>query len=351
MTLPSRRVVAALATASACLLAGCGEGDPAPPPARTLLLDAVAPSGFPAGPVTSAAPEDSALTEERAHLGRRLFYEKELSRTREVSCASCHQQEHAFSDPDVVSSGVEGRQGTRNAPALVNLAWSERFFWDGRARSLEEQAGQPVENPLEMDLPLGEAVERLKELPHYVDEFQVAYGEGIDSENLAKALSSFVRVLVSGGSAYDRHLAGDDRDFGAAAARGERLFFSERAECFHCHSSAALTNDGLFNNGSYVEGGDEGRKAVTGRAGDLGKFKVPGLRNVAVTAPYLHDGSLPTLREVVERYAAGGLGHPSTDPQIRPLELTAEEVEDLLAFLESLTDRDFLTDPRFGPPQ
>jgi cytochrome c peroxidase len=330
-------------------LVACGNASPADTEPR--LVDAVAPNGLPAGPVTRTAPEGSELTEERAQLGRKLFYETELSRTGEVSCASCHRQEHAFSDPDTVSSGVEGREGTRNAPALVNLAWSERFFWDGRTTTLEEQAGQPIENPLEMDLPLEEAVDRLKRLPPYAQRFEEAYGGPIDAEKLTQAIASFVRVLVSGNSPYDRHLAGDDQDFGEAAARGERLFSSERAECFHCHPAGAFTNDGLFNNGSYVEGGDEGRRAVTGRAGDLGKFKVPSLRNVGVTGPYLHDGSLRTLREVVERYAAGGLGHPSTDPQIRTLELTKDEVDDLVAFLESLTDDAFLSDARFGPPQ
>jgi cytochrome c peroxidase len=275
-----------------------------------------------------------------------LFYETSLSRTGEISCASCHRQEYAFSDPKPVSAGVEAVQGTRNAPALVNLAWSERFFWDGRAASLEEQAGEPIESPVEMDLSLDDAVARLSANPSYASDFETTFGEPVTADTLRKALASFMRVLVSGDSPYDRHLAGDDSQFGAAAARGEQLFFSEKAECFHCHPQGALTNDGFFNNGSYREGGDEGRKGVTGRSGDLGKFKVPGLRNVAASAPYMHDGSLTTLREVVEQYAAGGLGHPTTDPQIVLLPLTADDIDDLLAFLEALTDQAFLEDPR-----
>lgn len=333
-------------------LLGCGSPEaPAPegqePSAEGALTDAVAPAGFPAGTIAQTAPPDNPLTEARARLGRRLFYETNLSRTGEISCASCHRQEYAFSDPNGVSVGVEERRGTRNAPALVNLAWSERFFWDGRASSLEEQAGKPLENALEMDLPLDEAVARLSAEPSYVKDFESAFGEPITTDNLRKAIASFMRVLVSASSPYDRHLAGDDGDFGAAALRGEELFFGEQAECFHCHQQGALTNDGFFNNGSYREGGDEGRKDVTGRSGDLGKFKVPGLRNVAVSAPYMHDGSLATLREVIEHYAAGGLGHPSTDPQIVPLQLSADEIDDLLAFLESLTDAAFLEDARF----
>jgi cytochrome c peroxidase len=342
-----------LAAAVALLaLLGCSEHDTpaasvgAPAPEDT-LTGAIAPAGFPAGSVAQAAPPDNPLTEERARLGRRLFYETSLSRTREVSCASCHRQEYAFSDPNPVSSGIEALQGTRNAPALVNLAWSERFFWDGRAASLEEQAGKPIENPVEMDLSLDDAVARLSEEPSYVKDFESTFGEPVTTDTLRKALASFVRVLVSGNSPYDQHLAGDDRQFDAAAARGEELFFSEKAECFHCHPQGALTNDGFFNNGSYLEGGDEGRKGVTGRSGDLGKFKVPGLRNVAASAPYMHDGSLATLREVVEQYSVGGLGHPSTDPQVLPLHLAARQIDDLVAFLEALTDEAFLDDPRF----
>ena len=335
-------------------LLGCGDGDePAPSSDARFpegaLTDAVAPPGFPAGSVVKAAPADNPLTEAGARLGRRLFYEPSLSRTRDISCASCHVQEHAFSDPNPVSSGVEALRGTRNALALVNLAWSERFFWDGRSPSLEEQAGKPIENPVEMDLGLEDAVARLRAEQSYVRDFDLAFGEPVTADNLRKALASFIRVLVSANSPYDRHLNGDDTLFSAAAARGEELFFSEKAECFHCHPQGALTNDGFFNNGSYRGDADEGRKGVTGRSGDLGKFKVPGLRNIAVSAPYMHDGSVATLREVVEQYAAGGLGHPSTDPQIVPLRLSADQVDDLLAFLEALTDRDFLNDLRFRP--
>jgi cytochrome c peroxidase len=335
-------------------LLGCADHDQPAPSGQAgspgeELTAAVAPTGFPAGSVMRTAPADNPLTEAGARLGRRLFYEPNLSRSRDVSCSSCHVQEHAFSDPNPVSSGVEALRGTRNAPALVNLAWSERFFWDGREPSLEAQAGKPIENPVEMDLALDDAVARLRADESYVKEFDSVFAEPVTSENLRKALASFVRVLVSGNSAYDRHLNGDDSLFSAAASRGEAVFFGEKAECFHCHPQGALTNDGMFNDGSYREGGDEGRKGVTGRSGDLGKFKVPGLRNVAVSAPYMHDGSLATLREVVEQYVAGGLGHPSTDPQIVPLGLEAADVDDLLAFLEALTDPDFLNDPRFRP--
>jgi cytochrome c peroxidase len=316
---------------------GCADHDSPATKTEAPLTDAVAPAGFPAGPITARAPADNALTEDRARLGRRLFYEPALSRTRDISCSSCHLQQNGFADPN-------------NAPSLANLAWSSHFFWDGRATSLEEQAGKPIENPVEMDLSLDDAVARLSADASYARDFQAAYGNAVTTDTLRQALASFVRTLVSSHSPYDAHLAGDDTHFSKAAARGEALFFSTKTECFHCHTEGALTNDGFFNDGSYLDGGDEGRKLITERAADLGKFKVPGLRNIAVTAPYMHDGSVPTLREVVERYAAGGLGHPSTDGQIIAFELSSSQLDDLLAFFDALTDEQFLSDPRVGAP-
>jgi cytochrome c peroxidase len=313
------------------------------------LTDNSAPAGYPKGPITAVAPTGSPLTEARAKVGRRLFYDKRLSRTGAIACASCHHQEHAFADPAPVSKGVDGRTGTRNAPALVNRAWSSSFFWDGRASSLEHLVGQPIENPLEMDLPIADAVAVLGRDVVYLREFATAFGGGLPSaETLRQALSSFVRTLVSGNSPYDRHLRGDDGQFGAAARHGEALFFGA-AGCFRCHPAGPFTNGGYFNNGTYVAGGDAGRQTLTGRSGDLGKFKVPTLRNVAVSAPYMHDGSLATLQDVIDQYARGGRGDPSADPLIKPLPLSNGDKADLIAFLGSLTDTDFLNDLRYKP--
>jgi cytochrome c peroxidase len=322
------------------------EAQPSPKPPLTA---AVAPPGFPAGPVTDTAPADNALTEARALLGKRLFFDVRLSRTREISCASCHQQEYAFSDPNPVSTGVEGRTGKRNAPALVNLAWGASFFWDGRSPTLEDQAGRPIEDELEMDKPLATVVAELRVDAEYRRAFLAAYADEPSELNLRQALASFVRTLVSADSAYDRFLRGDASAFSPAAQRGESLFFHEPVACFHCHSTGTLTNEGFFNNGSYEDGGDAGRELVTERVGDRGKFKVPGLRNVAVTAPYMHDGSIATLAGVLEQYEHGGRGDPTTDPQIQPLGLSDSDKQDLLAFLESLTDESFLSDARFKP--
>jgi cytochrome c peroxidase len=328
--------------------AACG-GDAAPPPPP--LVDDTAPAGFPGGTPTTLAPSDNALTEARAQLGKRLFFDPLLSRTRDVSCGTCHLPENAFADPEAVSKGVDQRQGTRNAPALVNLAWGESFFWDGRVATLEEQAGKPIEHPDEMDLPLADAVARVAADASYTRDFADAYGGPVTEEALRKAIASFVRVLVSAGSPYDRHLRGDDSDFGDGARRGEALFLSDATGCFHCHPGGMLSNEGFFNNGRYTDGGDAGRQLVTGRTGDLGKFKVPGLRNIAASAPYMHDGSLPTLDAVIDHYANGGNGHATTDPAIEPLSLSAEQRADLLAFLNALTDAAFLADPRWAAPK
>jgi cytochrome c peroxidase len=313
------------------------------------LTAALAPAGFPAGPLTDTAPADNALTEERALLGKRLFFDVRLSRTGEIACASCHKQEHAFSDPNPVSTGVKGRLGKRNAPALANLAWGASFFWDGRSATLEDQAGRPIEDPNEMDTPLSAVVAELQLDAEYQRAFRVAYDSEPSEVTLRQALASFVRSLVSGASPYDRFLRGASTELTAAAQRGEASFFSEPVACFHCHPQGMLSNEGFFNNGSFEEGGDVGREAVTARQGDRGKFKVPGLRNVAVTAPYMHDGSIATLEGVLEQYARGGRGHATTDPQIKPFELSDGDKQDLLAFLESLTDESFLSDERFEP--
>jgi len=344
-----RSVLATVTLISLAPITGCSSDAPALRNEAPSLIDSTIPAGYPKGTYSERAPADNALTLERATLGKRLFYDPQLSRTNEVSCGSCHQQQYGFADPREVSIGVDGRTGTRNAPSIVNAGWGKTFFWDGRVDSLEEQAGQPIENPLEMDLTLTDAVARVAADPSYVEDFNQAYAEAPSSSSLQKALASFVRSVVSGSSPYDRHLRGDDSDFGPQRKRGEALFLSEKAECFHCHPSGSLSNEGFFNNGTYTAGGDTGRQQVTGRVGDIGKFKVPGLRNIANTAPYMHDGSLPTLEAVIEQYDAGGRGDPTTDPQLKPMALSSEEKADLLAFLQSFTDDALLRDPRFAP--
>ena len=304
------------------------------------------PPGFPA----LTAPDDNLPTPDRIALGRRLFYDERLSRTEEISCSSCHVQAHAFSDPKRVSTGVDGQMGSRNAPALVNPAWGKSFFWHGGVSSLEVQAVGPIKNPLEMDMTLAEVARRLSKDAALLQEFKQAYGDEPNESTITRALASFERSLVSGNSAYDRYLRGDSSALGEAAARGEQLFNGERAECFHCHAGFNFTNNGFRNDGSDRNDPDEGRREITLKESDFGKFKIPTLRNVAVSAPYMHDGSLATLDDVIDAYVAGGRGHPNTDPTIMPLDLTTADKADLRAFLESLTDDDFLSNPAFAEP-
>lgn len=336
------RAAAALAILQAAWLFGCGEADSSEPQPPAILI----PPGFPA----IVAPEDNEPTVARIELGRKLFYDERLSRTNEVSCGSCHLQQHAFADPAPVSVGVDGLTGTRNAPALINLAWGKSFFWHGGTTSLEAQAVAPIKNPLEMDMTLAEVIERLSADAALSEEFRLAYDEGPTESTITRALASFGRSMVSAASAYDRYLAGETSALSPAARRGEALFNGERGECFHCHTGFNLTSNAFRNNGIAAGDPDEGRREITLKDSDLGKFKVPTLRNVAVSAPYMHDGSLATLEEVIAAYVRGGRGHANTDPIILPLDLDASAQRDLLAFLESFTDPEFLENPALSDP-
>jgi cytochrome c peroxidase len=329
----------------ALCVAACGS-DPEPAAPAGAADDWLSvPSDFPPLP----APADNELTRERAALGKRLFFDQQLSSTREIACASCHVQSAAFADPNRFSVGVDGKIGARNAPALVNLAWSKSFFWDGGVPSLELQAVGPIQNELEMDMTLEGVAERLAGDTELTTAFFDAYGRGPSEFTITRAIASFVRTLVSGQSPYDRFHRGDETALTAEARRGLEIFSGERGECFHCHAGVNLAIDEFRNNGIAEDDPDRGRAVISRSELDVGRFKVPTLRNVAVTAPYMHDGSLATLAEVVEHYDQGGRGHPNTDPVIKPLGLTPEEKQDLVRFLESLTDEAFLTDPRFLP--
>jgi cytochrome c peroxidase len=303
------------------------------------------PPGFPSLPV----PAGNMLTEARVDLGRRLFYDKQVSRTGEVACASCHLPENAFSDPRQFSLGVEGRVGGRNAPSIVNLAYNTSFFWDGGAPTLEQQVIGPIINPLEMDMKVGDVTDRLAQDPTYVNAFQDAYGTEPIPGSLTKAVASFMRTVISGDSRYDRYQQGDRKALDESEKRGMAIATGERGECFHCHVGFNFTNNDFRNDNLYAVYQDIGRAKVTELDEDVGKFKVPTLRNVALTAPYMHDGSLATLEDVVEHYSTGGILNPNSDPTIQPLNLTPDEKGDLVAFLKSLTDESLSANPRFRP--
>lgn len=302
-------------------------------------------------------PADNPLTVEGVELGRRLFHEKALSASYTISCASCHRQEHAFSDPRRFSAGDDGAVGRRQAMPIQNMLWDHAFFWDGRAASLEEQAFAPVVNPAEMRNAWPVVVERLQRLPGYPALFARAFGSpGIDSLRVVKAIAQFERTLLSFDSPFDRYYYGGDASaLTPAQLRGMDLFFGE-AHCDQCHMPP-LFQDHDFRNIGLPRAGDLGLAEITGRASDRGRFKVNSLRNIALTAPYMHDGRFATLEEVIGFYADSvDLADPNLDGHMWPwtsglIDLDPQERADLKAFLEALTDQRFLTDPVFGPPR
>lgn len=285
----------------------------------------------------------------RAALGRELFYSPLLSRDGQVSCSSCHHPDKAFTDGRAVSSGAFGRQGLRSAPSLVNVAYRTRLFWHGGSPSLELQALGPLSDHNEHDLRPEEVAQTLEADPYFSARFREVFGEGPRLTSVVQAIAAFERTLVSYGSPFDRYSAGDATALSPAQERGMDLFFGQ-AECFHCHSGRHFSDNLPHNNGSVLFNEDLGLAQLSGQDEDIGKFITPTLRNVALSAPYMHAGQLASLREVVEHYNAGGQPNPNTDPLVRPLGLSDEEVTDLVAFLESLTDPTVATNPDFGPP-
>ena len=287
-------------------------------------------------------PDDNPLTSEKVALGRRLFSDPVLSRDGTRSCASCHNPRRAFTDGRAVAVGVRGQAGTRSAPALVNRGYGRAQFWDGRARTLEQQVAEPITNPRELDLSLDEAVDRLARTGGYPDRFETAFGRAVNDEDLARALASYVRSIVSGNSPFDRYVNGEVGALSDRARRGLQLFRG-KANCTACHIGPLLTDEQFHNTGvAWRQAGsgpatfqDLGRFTVTGKELDRGAFKTPTLREVARTAPYMHDGSLPTLDDVVEYHDRGGNANVFRDPEIRPLGLTADEKRALVAFLRS----------------
>ncbi len=303
-------------------------------------------------------PRDNPLTGEGVSLGSRLFFDRRLSADNSQSCASCHHPREAFSEPRRVSRGIDGDFGTRNAMPLLNLAWKNSFFWDGRAATVREQVLQPIQNPIEMHESLAAAVAKISADGDYHRLFANAFGSPeITSDKVARALEQFLLVQVSFGSKFDRVMNGADK-FTDAEARGFVLFNSEYdpyhgqygADCFHCHGGPLFQSQDFANNGLDATFYDLGRYKITKRAGDEGKFSVPSLRNVAVTAPYMHDGRFRTLEEVVEHYCTGMKRSATLDPNLAKhpdsgLPLSAADKEALVAFLKTLTDEKFLPPP------
>lgn len=268
-------------------------------------------------------PDDNPLRPETITLGRKLFFEKRLSRDSTIACATCHNPETAFTDTLPRARGINGQIGPRRSPRILNRAWGRSFFWDGRAATLEDQVIQPITNPLEMAMPLDAAVARLAATPEY---------PGLDVPTLRRALAAYVRTILAGNSPYDRYLAGDRTALTAQQQQGLALFRG-KAGCISCHLGPNLTDENFHVTGAG-KSPDRGRAAISGRPEDERAFKTPSLRHIAKAAPYFHDGSAATLAEVIDHYDKPG---PNLDPELLPLHLTEPEKQALAAFLQSLT--------------
>lgn len=285
-------------------------------------------------------PEDNPMSEPKIALGKLLYFDPRLSRDGTISCASCHNPYHGFTDPARTSEGVGGKLGGRNSPTVLNRLFSAEQFWDGRAKDLEEQAHGPLVNAVEMAMPShDEVVKNVEAVKGYTPLFAKAFGDdAITMERIAKAIAAYERTVVTGDSPFDRYQAGDKDALSAEAVRG-MVLFNGKANCRPCHVGFNFTDETYQNIGVGMDAAkpDLGRYDVTKDDQDRGKFKVPTLRNVTQTAPYMHDGSEATLVEVIDFYDRGGGKNPNLSKEVKPLGLTAEEKQDLLAFLESLT--------------
>jgi len=307
-------------------------------------------NGFPSMPV----PNDNPLTTEGVALGRKLFYDPILSNDSTQSCASCHQQEYAFSDPRQFSIGIDGISGSRNASAIVNPGWLPSSFWDGRVITLEEQAEEPVSSPIEMHEDWADAVAKLQNHSTYPADFKAAFSEGkITKKLVTMAIAQFERTLISDKSKFDLYLDGS-YNLTSLEAAGFNLFFTENGECFHCHGQPLFTDNDFHNNGLDAIVTDIGYEDVTGKNTDRGKFRTPTLRNIEFSAPYMHDGRFNTLEEVIDFYSDSVKVSSTLDPLMvhgtNSFNWTGLEKQQLLAFLKTLSDTSFINNPDFKNP-
>lgn len=296
-------------------------------------------AGEPAGLPPVKHPTDNPPTPEKIALGKQLYFDPRLSRDQTISCASCHDPAKGWSNGEQFATGVGGAKGGRNAPTVINAAYYTTQFWDGRAKTLEEQALGPIQNPIEMNMTLEAVVERLNGIAGYKEQFQRVFGTDVTADGIAKAIAAFERTVLSGNAPYDKFKAGDPSALSPEAQRGMKLFFG-KARCSACHSGPNFSDSAFHNIGLDSE--DIGRKAISKLEGDHGAMKTPTLREIAKTAPYMHNGSLKTLEEVVAHYNKGGNGNRYQDEEIFPLKLSEQEQADLVTFLkEGLSSPDY----------
>jgi|SRR5581483_261614 len=293
----------------------------------------------PLGLIPVIWPQENPYTADKAELGRYLYFDKRLSSDGTVSCATCHDPTRGFTDCAPVSTGIRGQRGNRSAPTVINRAYSLAQFWDGRAATLEDQVKGPIANPIEMGNTHDAMVLSLRRIAGYSRMFEKAFGSPeITVDRVAQAIATFERTILSGNSRYDRYKAGDKKAMSAAQVRGMRVFF-DKAQCDSCHEGINFTLNAYANLGVGTDkpSPDVGRFAVTKDPADWGAFKTPTLRDVARTAPYMHDGSLLNLHQVVNFYDKGGTPNRNLDKKIKPLHLTEQQKDDLVAFLEALS--------------
>lgn len=315
-------------------------------PAMNIAEDEIMniPMGFP----LINFPADNNFSKERWELGKLLFFDKQLSKNNTVSCASCHKQEFAFSDNVALSLGDDNSIGTSNAPTLANVAYQPYFTRAGGVPTLEMQILVPIQEHNEFNTNMLDVVEKLKQNNNYQKMAQTAYNRDVDAYVITRALATFERSLISGNSKFDEYFyKGKTTALNESEQKGYVLFNSTKTNCSSCHSGFNFTNYAFENNGLYLNYADSGRMRLTQLPQDRAKFKVPTLRNIALTAPYMHDGSFATLNEVVEHYNSGGKNHINKSNLIKPLGLSNQEKQDLINFLNTLTDNSFIQNKNF----
>ncbi|MFQ5767004.1 MAG: cytochrome-c peroxidase [Acidobacteriota bacterium] len=328
------------ALALSLLPSGCGQGgkgrsstQPVPQTVADLPIETVG-EGYDADRLI---PADNPMTAPKVALGMELFFDTRLSADGTISCATCHDPARYYTDRRKTSLGIRGQSGSRNAPTVVNATYMYFQFWDGRAASLEEQALAPIQNPVEMGQDLDALLTTLSGIKGYADAFQSVFGRPVNGQDLARAIAAFERTLLSGNSSWDRYNRGEREALSTEARRGWDLF-TGKARCSKCHAGFNLSDSDFHNLGvgMKAQNPDLGRYQVTHEEKDRGAFRTPTLRDVQHTAPYMHDGSLATMEEVIDWYDRGGEPNPWLDAQMRPLHLTPQEESDLLALLKSL---------------
>jgi cytochrome c peroxidase len=320
----------------------CSDEDIVPEPTSNILQNIVLPPHFP----DIKYPEENVFSADRWLLGKKLFFDKRLSIDSSISCASCHKLSHAFADHLPQSPGVFGRPGTTNSPSLANVAFHPYLTREGGLPTLEMQVLVPIQEHNEFGFNIVQIAERLSSDTTYQEMAKRAYGRSLDPFTITRSISTFERSFISGNSKYDQYTTGKIQ-LTSEEMMGKELFFSDRTNCSSCHGGFNFTTYEFKNNGLYETYIHPGRYRLTQKESDLALFKTPGLRNTEFTAPYMHDGSFRTLSDVIDHYNGGGKPHKNKSPLIRPLGLNETEKKALIAFLRTLNDYEFISNPYF----